>query len=260
MDGEKWAQYAAAGLLLLLALVRAIYPDLLNIDAISLGLIAAALLLILVPLRNVRSLKAAGIELTIESPQVKGAVASLRLDRVENQKLRRKLETLSPMLRVVSGARVMWIDDCPEKVTGERRLLRALGIVVVNASSSDRALEILKTDNDFDLIVSDVQRSGDYYTKTEGCKIHDGVNFVKWFRTEYADPVVKALPVIFYAAYDWQRLAKFTQPARDLAPGADMSNSVSGLVPKVVAQLVEARAAPIQAPESKIATPLKKNE
>jgi CheY-like chemotaxis protein len=254
----NWTQYVAAIFLLLLALLRAVYPeDVINMDSVFLGLIASALILSLIPLKSLRSLKAAGIEVTIDSLQVKGAVGSLKLDRVENQKLRRKLETLAPMLGVVMGARVLWIDDRPEKVTGERRLLRALGVVVVNTISSDNALEIIETDNDFDLIVTDIQRKGEYYKKTDGIKIHDGVNFIKWLRTEYKDPIVRALPVAFYAAYDWKRLVEFTRPARDLTPQASISNSVSEFVPKVINQLVEARAMPITAPESKIPTGLR---
>jgi len=257
---RKWIQYAAASFLLALALLRAIYPeDVIRMDPVFLGLVAAALILLLIPLSSLRSLKAAGIELTLESPQIKGAVGSLNLDRLENEKLRRKLETLAPMLDVVHGARVLWIDDRPEKVTGERRLLRALGVTVVSAISSDAALAILNTDNDFDLIVTDVQREGEYYKKTGGVKIHDGVNFIRWLRTENKDPTTREIRVVFYAAYDWQRLAEFTRPARELAPEASISNSISDFVPKVITQLVEARAAPIKAPESKIPTGIRKD-
>jgi CheY-like chemotaxis protein len=258
MNANKWLQYAAAGFLLVIALLRAMYPQLVtSMDSVFLGLVAAALILILIPLKNLRSLKAAGIEVTIESPQVKGAVGSLKLDRLENQKLRSKLEALAPVLGVVNGARVLWIDDRPEKVTGERRLLRALGVVVANAISSDSALEILKTDNDFDLIVTDIQREGDYYKITDGVKIHDGVNFITWLRTECKDPIAKEIPVIFYAAYDWQRLVDFTRPARELTPEASISNSVLDFVPKVVHQIIVARSTPIQSPESKIPTGLR---
>ena len=256
----KWLQYAVASFLLALAFLRAIYPeDVICMDSVFLGLVAAALVLVLIPLSNLRSLKAAGIELMIDSPQVKGAVGSLNLNQLENKKLRRKLETLAPMLGVVRGARVLWIDDRPEKITGERRLLRALGVTVVNAISSDNALGILKTDNDFDLIVTDVQREGEYYKNTGGVKIHDGVNFIRWLRTEYKDPSVKDVRVIFYAAYDWQRLVEFTRPARELTPEASISNSISDFVPKAITQLVDARATPIQAPESKIPTELRKD-
>ncbi len=253
MKYEEWSQYAAAIFLLVIALVRAIYPEnMIRMDSTFLVLVGTALALAVIPLKSLRSLKAAGVELTIESPQVKGAVESLNIDQLENQKLHRKLEALAPLFGVVRGARVLWIDDHPEKVTGERRLLRALGVVVINASSSDIALELIRSDNDIDLIVTDVHREGNYYKYTGGIEVHDGVNFIKWLRTEYKDPIITDVRVVFYAAYDWQRLVTFTRPARELAPEASISNSISDLVPKVIAQLVDARATPIQAPESKI--------
>lgn len=260
MNIENWPQYTAALFLTMLAMLRAIYPELMtSMDSVFLGLIAAALILFLFPLKDLRSLKAAGIEVTIDSPQVKAAVGSLKLDQLESQKLRRKLQTLAPMLGVISGARVLWIDDKPEKIIGERRLLRALGVVVVNALSSTMALNILRADNDFDLIISDVQREGDFYKKTGGVDIHDGVNFVTWLRTEYKDLTIKTVPVIFYAAYDWKRLVEFTRPARELHPEARISNSIAEFVPVVIHQLIDARATPILAPESKIPTALRED-
>ena len=84
MKSINWTQYVAAIFLLLLALLRAVYPDVIHMDSVFLGLIASALILSLIPLKSLRSLKAAGIEVTIDSLQVKGAVGSLKLDRVEN--------------------------------------------------------------------------------------------------------------------------------------------------------------------------------
>jgi CheY-like chemotaxis protein len=156
----------------------------------------------------------------------------------------------------VRGGRVLWIDDKPHRIAGERRLLRSLGIDVTPAISSDEALRILEHDNDFDLVVSDVQRTGKSHEVVGGEPIHEGVNFVVWLRTTYHDALVRSLPVVFYAAYDNERLVKFTRSARDLAPEAALSHSVVTLVPLVVAQLAEARTAPIRAPGTKEPTRL----
>jgi CheY-like chemotaxis protein len=165
---------------------------------------------------------------------------------------------LEHLLPEAKDARILWIDDRPEKVIGERRLLRALGVNVVPAVSSERAKQVLHEDGDFDLIISDVQRAGDTYKLTGGVEIHEGVNFVCWLRHEHPDKTARALPVIFYAAYDWDRLLKFTRAARECHPEPGISNSVLDLVPKILVSLAESRAMPIKAPEVKAPTRLKK--
>jgi len=207
-------QIAAAVMLLGLAAARVLWPEFaLKADAIFLTLVAVGLALLVIPLKTIKSLKAAGVELSLDAPHVQGAVASLNLNRIEDAKLRGRLQVLSHLLPVVAGSRLLWIDDRPEKIIGERRLLRALGVTVVPATSSNEARELLRADKDFDLIVSDVQRSGDTHQVTGGVDIHEGVNFIVWLRTKFNDPFVKEIPVLFYAAYDWPRLIEFTRPA-----------------------------------------------
>jgi CheY-like chemotaxis protein len=126
-------------------------------------------------------------------------------------------------------------------------------VEVVSAISSDAALAVLESDNDFDLILSDVQRDDETYKATGGVRIHGGVNFVVVLR-RHQDPVIRSLPVIFYAAYEWERLVTFTRPARELQPEAEMANGVSDLLPKTVRRLVEMRSRPILAKAKKEAT------
>lgn len=165
----------------------------------------------------------------------------------------------SYLLPVVAGAKVLWIDDRPEKIIGERRLLRALGVTVVPVISSIHAREILSADNDFDLIISDVQREGETYKITGGVDIHEGVNFVVWLRTLFSDPCVKEIPVLFYAAYDWPRLVEFTRPARETTPEPGISNSVADFVPKVLLALAESRESTISLPSEKTPTEIRPN-
>lgn len=239
------------------AVLRLVYHSSLSakMDGVFFMVLGAGLLLLLVPIQYLKTFKAGGIEFSLEQPQLQGAISGLGLDRIEDEKIRALLSQLQAQLRAVRGSRVLWIDDRPHGIIAERRLLRALEVEIVTAISSGAAREVLKGDNDFDLIVSDVQRVGDSYRETGGERIHEGVNFIVVLRTQHPDPVVRSLPVIFYAAYDWERLVEFTRLARSLYPPPEISNSVVDLIPKAVKLLFESRSTPIPATEMKHPSP-----
>lgn len=233
--------------LTILAIMRFIYHKEISerMDTTFFVMIVAAFLLPLLPIERLKSLKAGGIELSIELPQVQGAIGGLGLDRIEDKKLREQLAAMKDELEAVRRSRVLWIDDNPHKILGERRLLRALGIEVIMAVSSEAAEQILQTDNDFDLIISDIQRAGESHNLNQGVRVHEGVNFIVKLRNDNTDPVSSSLPVVFYAAYDWKRLIKFTQPAREFPLETEVSRNASDFIPKVVKQLAHARSSPI---------------
>ena len=222
-------------------------------DTVFFALILSALLIPLVPWENLRSLKAAGIELSLDRPEVESAISGLGLERIKSEQLKKGLVKLGEELQAIQGSRVLWIDDNPHRITGERRLLRALGIQVIPAATSAEAERILESDNDFDLIITDVQRIGNSHEIVGGIDIHEGTNFVVKLRS-HKDPVIQSMPVIFYAAYPWQKLTRFTRPARELLPEPEISNSVTDFVPKVVKRLAKARATPIATNELKVPT------
>ena len=246
-DKSLWIRIVLSAVVLLFAILRFTFFEIVGerMDPIFLLLIASAVLIFVLPWERLKSLKAGGIELSLEKPQVKGAIDSLGLNRVENKQLREKLSRRAPEIEQVKGSRILWIDDRPYNIIGERRLLRALGVEVVTAVSSEMAEEILMRDNDFDIIISDVQRIGESYKLNEGIPIHEGVNFIVKLR-KHDDPIIRALPVIFYAAYDWDRLVKFTRPARETRPEAELSNSIESLLTKVIISLSEVRSNPIK--------------
>lgn len=247
--------------LIVLAITRFIYYKEISerMDATFFVMIAAAFLLPLLPLERLKSLKAGGIELSMELPQVEGAIGGLGLSRIDDKKLRERLAAMKSELEAVVRSRVLWIDDNPHKILGERRLLRALGIEVITAVSSEAAEQILKIDNDFDLLISDIQRTGESYTLNQGIDIHEGVNFIVKLRNDGSDPVIGSLPVVFYAAYDWKRLLKFTQPAREFPLETEISRSASDFIPKVVKQLALVRSSPIVCEQEKTPTPVGEN-
>ena len=78
-----------------------------------------------------------------------------------------------------------------------------------------------------------------------GIDIHEGVNFIVVLR-KHKDPNIRVIPVIFYAAYDWERLVQFTRPARELTPEAEISNSMDDFLPKTIRRLADERSKPIE--------------
>ena len=214
-------------------------------DTLFFGLVAAAIALVLLPIERLTSVKAAGVELSLSQPQITGAIAVLGLDRIQSDELRDILSRYKDVLPIVRGSRVLWVDDYPHAVLGERRLLRALGVDVTSADSSSKAEDTLRMDNDFDLLITDIQRTGDTYKITGGEPIHEGANLVIKLRTQSADPVIKSMPVIFYAAYDRESLVSFTRKARELQPEAGIAASMLELLPKVLSTLAESRSKPL---------------
>lgn len=230
-----------------LAILRVIFHESLNprMDITFFTLLVFAFLVLVLPWEQLKTFKAGGVEFSLEKPAVQAAISGLGLDRVDDDKLQKKLSRLDDELKLASGSRVIWIDDKPHNILGARRVLRALNIDITTATSSKMAEEILNADNDFDLIISDVQRKGINYKQVEGgVEIHEGVNFIVVLR-KHKDKNIRVLPVIFYAAYDRERLVKFTRPARELMPEAQISNSMEDFLPKVIKQLAEERSRPI---------------
>jgi len=224
-------------------------------DTVFFSIIVVILIILLIPLENIKSFKAAGIEVSLEQPQVQSAIMGLGLQHIENERLRNNLLRQGDNLKYIQGSRVLWIDDYPNKVVKERRLLRALGVGIVVASSSEDAENILNTDNDFDLIITDIQRKGTTHLETGGVDIHEGVNFIVKIRESHPDPFVKTLPVIFYAAYpDRFRLIGFTQAARKFSAEAEVANAPADFILKVVRLLSDARSVPIESADTKFPT------
>ncbi len=58
------------------------------------------------------------------------------------------------------GMRVLWVDDTPLGNSAERGFLRAAGVTVVNAMSTQAGLAALDTD-DWDLVITNFRRDDD---------------------------------------------------------------------------------------------------
>jgi CheY-like chemotaxis protein len=273
LGDRRFFRFVAAGTAGALAVVYLVSSDRLRdrMDDTFLVLLAAAAVIALVPWERLTSLTAGQFEFVLERPQVAGALRGLETSRVEDKEVRRLLTELAPQIETIAGSRVLWIDDVPYSVLGERRLLRALGVDVIPARSSEEALGELAKDNDFDLVITDVQRHGSSYKRVETggpvidtreedgyltikkadgttlYDIHEGVNFVVAELRKYPDESVRALPVVFYASYPMDDLVEFTE----IVPDAPASNSVDGLLSHVIPALTDARENPIKVPRAK---------
>lgn len=244
-----------------LAVLRLVYHASLadKMDNLFFILVGIALMLLVVPIHQLKSFKAGGIEFSLDQPKVQAAIISLGLNRIQNEGLRVRLSLLQHQLEAIRGSRVLWIDDKPQKILAERRLLRALGVEVVPAISSESAQTILENDNDFDVIVTDIQRPGETYKETGGIRVHEGVNFIVKLRSG-PDSAIATLPVVFFANYPWDKLLKFTKPARDTYPSPEITNAAIDFIPKTIKLLAESRSTPIIAADRKGGGPLRPKE
>lgn len=214
-------------------------------------LLGAAVVIALVPLERLTSLKIGELELLLAQPQVRGAISALGLSSVRSRELRDALMRDREDVVAARGSRILWIDDYPHKLVSLRRLIRSLGVQVVTATSSTEALALLEEDNDYDLIITDVQRT-DFPGREAGAEpLHDGVNLIVYLRSLNPDPVIRNLRVLFYAAYPERELALWTKPAREIPPGAETARTSVDVVTKAFQMLASSRAAPIITPAEK---------
>jgi CheY-like chemotaxis protein len=135
-------------------------------------------------------------------------------------------------------------------------VLRSLGVNIEMTTSTEQALAVIHRDSDFDLLVTDVQRTGTSHRQMEkAVEIHEGVNFVVRLRTDRELPEhLRVVPVVFYAAYPIDALARHIGPARAFPPAAYFCNKPEELIPAIVKAIAEARAEPIVLEHEKVAT------
>lgn len=120
------------------------------------------------------SFKGAGIEATAKRKQeATAALVAASVSRPESdatpataaQEARQAATVVaesvtSGVIRRVSGATVLWVDDLPNNNIYERQSLSALGVSFVLATSTDEALDLLAKHR-FDAVISDMGRPPD---------------------------------------------------------------------------------------------------
>ena len=246
MTKHPWIRYVIAGAALVSAYARweekTFAPE--NVDATILTLIITAALALILPWERLRHFKAGDVEIQLDQPSIQGALTGM-LD-AQPQQIKELLNRLASKLEQARGGRVLWIEDKPHNVVGERRFLRALGIDVVTAmpdiTDPGPILKTIEEDNDFDLIISDVQWLGESNNATYG-----GMQLIKKLRDQHDDPVIRALPVIFYTAYTPAQLEDITRSAgMERALRVEYCHSIESLVRQTIVAIAETRSNPIK--------------
>jgi CheY-like chemotaxis protein len=216
------------------------------------------------PWQRLSALKAGPIEFALAQEQVRGAVEAIELDGPEKERIERTLARLGPDLEQARGSRVLWVDDKPPRLLGERRVLRALEIETVIARTCREAARLLARDNDFDLLITSVVKSH------ERNSIKDGsgptVLFIRWLRGETSDgidellggeklkaedPALHNLNVIVYAALSVAEIWERVRPVAGLQPPIDVCEQFDDLLVKAITTLADLRANPLTVPIGK---------
>ena len=104
--------------------------------------------------------------------------------KVSEQDKERVLSRAKHHLKIFKDARFLWVDDVPNNNRNESRMFRRLNVDIDIAINTEDALKILQEQSSYDLVISDIDRSGDKKA---------GLTFLEKFR-EFD----KNTPVIFY--------------------------------------------------------------
>lgn len=250
-----WLKIVISAIAILLALMRLAFFDIVSerMDGTFLLLLAIAVAVFIIPWEKITTFKGWGVELILDKPQVKGALEGAGLTNLKRTHLWEKLSRLESEIENTQGSRVLWIDDHPHEVLSERRILRSLGIDVVTARNSMRAESILEEDNDFDLIISDVQRKAEVGNRATR---YGGIYFIKELREKYKDsPGIETLPVIFYSAYRPEQIETIKQQVGEaFLEDIKFSGSFDILLPEVIKLLAKIRSSPVTVRPKKKAT------
>jgi CheY-like chemotaxis protein len=218
-----------------------------RLDNSVLLLIVLAVVVLLVPWEQIRSLKAAGVEIGLDRAQVDRAIETVQGQgkNVGDKRLRNLLKRLEPQIEQAAGSRILWIDDRPHNVLGERRLLRALGVEIVMAESSETARESLRRDGDFDLLISDVR--GKEQSPPEAIRfIQEDLRKPEEDRRKAGNyEHIPLVPVVFYSGHDGKEYDKFLQDMQSDESCIVWTSGVEQLVQQVLYLLYQIRLEPL---------------
>jgi hypothetical protein len=169
----------------------------------------------------------------ITSPLVTLELADKAVKRIPPEHLGQTSEVISKHsdLFPAIGARVLWVDDEPEKLIAHRQVFRRLGIEVITATSTEEAKRELERDADFVLIVQDNLRK----------EINDAKSLVGWLKGVGRQKYRVGAPLVVYS------LDKF-----DPSVGADeqdwITKDFGSLLSRVVNEIHGWSGRPLDAP------------
>ena len=186
---SRWRLFGGVTVALLFVVVLIVHiAGKIKFDEVALALLVCVVGSIVFALSQqlgIAKIKAGPLEVEIEL-LVEQAVAELPSEQVEEVwRVLKKHSTLFPVV----GVRLLWVDDSPESLIPQRRLLRRLGIEVITVKSTEAAVAELTRDGDFALIVQDRLRDG---------RVDDARALVKWLGTQGPDHSVERIPLVVF--------------------------------------------------------------
>lgn len=224
----------------------------LQIDNTFLLLFMIATILFILPIEKIKTFKAAGVELELLQSKVQGALEGLSLKYIDNKQILETINNLNDNIVTAKNSRILWIDDKPHEVLGERRLLRALGLEIITANDQKTVNRILELDNDYDLIISDIQwrdpENPDEVT-------YGGIDKIKDLRNKYKGKAIGSLQVIFYTAYRKDQIEIIqSQTNFKSIENIQICFTIEELIYRVINTLAKIRTNPIKVKSKKKAT------
>lgn len=176
-------------------------------------LVVLVVLILLLPWERISSLKAAGVEIALYQAWLDRVIETVKGQgkNIADKNLWTLIKRLEPQIEQAAGSRVLWIDNSPYNVLGERRLLRALGIEIVLAESTEKARKHVRRDGDFDLLISDVR--GKEQDPPEAIRFVQEVRELEDKRRRPGDYTrIPLMPVVFFG-HGWKA---FNAPVQEL--------------------------------------------
>ncbi len=216
----------------------------LQIDNTFLLLFMLAIILFIIPLEKIKAFKAAGVEFELINSNLQGALEGLALRPVENKQISETISSLKDKIELVKNGRILWIDDKPHEILGERRLFRALGLEIITANEQKAAKKILELDNDFDLIISDIQwRDKD----DQEIVTYGGLNTATNIRDTYKNKTIGSITIIFYTGYSEEKIERIHRQTNFKSmENIQICHTIEELLISVVTILVHVRTNPIK--------------
>ncbi len=225
-----------------------------EIDAIAITILVISFAIVIIPWKRLSTLKFGQFEVALD--QAKDALSGLRFAEPGFEgRIRDQIDRWEFLIPKLSGARMLWIDDNPALLVGERRFFRALGIHVTVAQSSQEAERILTTDGDFDLIVTDISRRPGSLTELKALNDpdtpelpstpHEGVDFLLLMYVKYKDHRIRSIPVLFYSMFLPEQLRRFTASFHAMNNNFRLANEWRTLIDNVVWMITESRSRPV---------------
>jgi CheY-like chemotaxis protein len=249
----NYYQIIAGTGVLIIAFIRLFDIGTLNesMDNTFILLLFISLIIFFVPFANIKSLKAGGVEIEVFEKKVKNAIGGLELKQIENEQLLNTILKYGNEIEIIKGSRILWIDDTPNAILGERRILRALGLDIHTSNNRETTLNLIDRDTDFDLIISDIQWIKDPVSKSV---FYGGIELIHELRDNFKNETIGSVKTIFYTSYSEQQIKTINAQTNFLSvANSSICYSIEELIVNVIESLKIISDKPLKVTSRKVA-------